>query len=70
MRTFGLLLLVAGIAGFFYCSSQLEKLDPVPEDLSITQALKYPAGKMEMGRFAGAAVGAVGVLFLMFPQGR
>jgi hypothetical protein len=70
MRTVALLMLVAGIAGFFYCSSQLQKLEPVPEGLSVTHALRYPAGKMEIGRYAAAAVGAVGVLFLMFPQGR
>ena len=70
MRTFGLLLLVVGIVGFFYCSTHLDKLEPVPEGLSITQSLKYPAGKMEVGRFAAVAAGGIGVLFLMFPQGR
>jgi hypothetical protein len=70
MRTFGLLLLVVGIVGFFYCSSQLDKLDPLPEGLTITGSLKYPAGKMEVGRFAAVAAGGIGVLFMMFPTGR
>jgi len=70
MRTFGLLLVVAGIVGFFYCSTQLDKLEPLPEGLSITASLKYPAGKMEVGRFAAVTAGGIGVLFMLFPQGR
>lgn len=70
MRTFGLALLVAGIAGYYYCSQQLKTLEAVPEGISISDSFRYPAGKMEVGRFAGAALGGIGVLFLMFPQGR
>jgi hypothetical protein len=70
MRTFGLVLLVAGVVGFFYCSSQLEKAEPLPAEISISKSLDYPAGRFEVGRYASVAAGFCGVILLMFPQGR
>ena len=70
MRNFGGLLVVGGIVAFLYCSSELKKHEPVPEGLSISRSLEYPAGKMEVGRYAAMAGAAFGVLLLMFPQGR
>jgi hypothetical protein len=72
MRTFGLLLLVLGIVGFFYFSDQLTRVEPVPEGqgLSATESLRYPAGKLEVGRYGSVAAGLFGVLMMMFPKGR
>ena len=70
MRNFGMLMVVAGIVGFFYCSSELSKHEPVPEGLSMSRSWEYPAGKLEVGRYAGVAAAFVGVLFVMAPQGR
>jgi hypothetical protein len=70
MRNFGGIMLVLGIAGFLYCHNQLSTLDPVPEGLSISKSLQYPAGRMEMGKYAAAAAGFLGALLVMFPQGR
>lgn len=70
MRNFGTLLIFAGIVGFFYCSSQLGSAEPVPEGLSISRSLDYPAGRFEVGRYASVGAAAIGVLFAMFPQGR
>ena len=39
MRTFGGLLLVAGLAGFFYCSSHLSGLASIPEGTSLSSYL-------------------------------
>jgi hypothetical protein len=70
MRNLGLVLLIIGIAAFFYCSSQLAKAEPLPEGLTAFETLKYPGGKLELGRYLGAAAGFLGVLLIMFPGGR
>jgi len=70
MRNIGGTLLVVGILGFFYCSSQLEKLDPVPPGLSVGEGLKYPAGKWDVARYACGGVAGFGLLMAMFPKGR
>jgi hypothetical protein len=70
MRNFGLLMIIAGIAGFVYCTGQLGNYDPVPEGLSIGRSWDYPAGKLEVGRYAAAASAMIGFLMTMFPQGR
>jgi hypothetical protein len=70
MRSFGGLLLVAGIAGFLYCGSQLSGLDPVPEGLSLARSLEYPAGRYEVGRWVSACAAGFGLLMAMFPKGR
>jgi hypothetical protein len=72
MRTFGLLLLIAGIVGFVYFGDQLTKVEPVPEGegLDVKQSLRYPAGKLEAGRYASIAAALFGILLIMFPKGR
>ena len=70
MRSFGGLLLVAGIAGFLYCNSQLAGLEPLPEGISVSRSLEYPAGRYEAGRWALACVAGFGFLMAMFPKGR
>jgi hypothetical protein len=70
MRNFGLILLLAGIVGFFYCGSQLEGLAPLPEDLAIADYLRNDAGRFELGRYASALAGLIGLLMAFFPKGR
>jgi hypothetical protein len=70
MRNFGAILLVLGIGGFFYCSSRLSEVQPLPPDLSVSEGLQHPAGRWDMGRYACAAAAGFGLLMTMFPKGR
>jgi len=70
MRNSGVILLLLGILGFFYSSSRLGDVEPLPEGLSISEALKEPAGRWEMARYGCAAAAVFGLLMTMFPKGR
>lgn len=70
MRTIGLVLLAVGVLGFLYCSSQLSALDPVPAGIEVGEYMRYEAGKMELGRYAAAILGFIGLLLAFFPKGR
>jgi hypothetical protein len=70
MRNIGGMLLLAGILAFFYCSARLSSLEPVPAGKTIRESLEYPAGRVEVGRYAAAMAGAVGLLLAVFPKGR
>jgi hypothetical protein len=70
MRNFGGILLLLGIFGFAYASSQVEKYDPVPPGVSVSEGLRYPAGKWEMARYACAGAAGFGLLMAFFPKGR
>jgi hypothetical protein len=70
MRTVGLVLMAIGVLGFLYCSSQLSALGPVPAGVELGDYMQYEAGKMELGRYAAAIIGFIGLLLAFFPQGR
>jgi hypothetical protein len=70
MRNFGGILLVLGILGFFYSSSQLSNFDPLPEGLTIQESLRQPAGRWDVGRYVFAGVAGFGLLMALFPKGR
>jgi hypothetical protein len=70
MRNFGGILLLLGILGFFYSIQQLEKYEPVPAHLSISESLDRPAGRWEMARYACAGAAGIGLLMALFPKGR
>ncbi len=70
MRRLGVFALLVGGAGFYYCWSEKPKYPPLPEDLSLSKAIHQPAGQLEIGEYAAAAVAVMGGLMLMFPQGR
>ncbi len=70
MRTLGGLLILVAIVGFFYCSSHLSALDPVPDGTELTRYLEYEAGRYELGRYAAVVAGLVGALLSLFPKGR
>jgi hypothetical protein len=59
MRNLGLLLIILGVVGFAWSSSRLSTADPVPEGLSVRRSLDYPAGRLEIARYAS-----------VFPKGR
>jgi hypothetical protein len=73
MRTLGLVLIVAGIAGFVYFGDQLAKAPPSPENevaLTVSETLQYPSGRYEAGRYASATVGFFGVILMMLGKER
>jgi len=70
MRNLGAILLVLGIGGFFYCSSQLSDLPPLAEGLSIGDSLEQPRGRWEMARYGCAGAAGFGLLMALFPKGR
>ncbi len=70
MRNLGGIVLLLGVLGFFYASSQLSDLEPVPQGLSIREGLAYPAGRWEMARYGCAAAAGFGLLMALFPKGR
>jgi hypothetical protein len=70
MRNFGGLLLLAGVLGFLFASSRLSGLDPVPAGTSISDYVRYEAGKWELARYAGGVASLVGLLLAVFPKGR
>lgn len=71
MRTFGVVLFALGVVGYFYCSSQLAVLEPLPPGMDIGPALRlYPAARYQLGQYAAAMAGVIGIIFMMFPRGR
>ena len=70
MRNFGGILLLLGIFGFVYASSQLEKQEALPPGTSVSDGLRHPAGRWEVGRYACAGIAGFGLLMAIFPKGR
>jgi hypothetical protein len=70
MRNFGIVLMLAGALGFFYCGGQAALYEPVPEGVSLSEGWRYPAGRWDTGRYACAAAAGMGFLLAMFPKGR
>lgn len=70
MRRNGMLIMLVGVLGFFYASSRLSEAEPLPPGISIGEYTRYPAGRWELARYALAAVGGVGLVLALFPQGR
>lgn len=70
MRNFGFMLMLLGIAGAIYCTSQLGQAPPLPENLGLMESLEHPAGKWQTGQYACAAAAFFGFLMLLFPRGR
>ena len=70
VRNFGILLLLSGILGFFYCGDQVQRFGPVPEGMGLMQSFEHPAGRWETARYACAFGAALGFLLALFPKGR
>lgn len=69
MRTTGLTLLVGGLFAFFYCSTRLSGLDPLPAGLELGDYMQYEARKWELARYGAALTALIGVLLSRFPRG-
>jgi len=70
MRNFGGILLLLGILGFFYASSQLEKHEPVPAGQTVSESLEHASGRWEMVRYGCGGAALLGALLALFPKGR
>lgn len=70
MRNFGFVLLLAGVAGFFYCSSRAAEFEPLRDGLSVSESLETERGRWDTGRYACAAAAFMGIVLAMVPQGR
>ena len=70
MRTFGLLMIVAGIVGFFYCSSHMSGLPEIPDGTALGDYVRTDAGRYELGRYLSLMSGFIGLLLYFFPKGR
>jgi hypothetical protein len=70
MRLSGLVLLVGGLIAFFYLSSRLAGVSPVPPGVELGDYMRYEAGKLELARYGAAIAALVGVLLSLFPKGR
>ncbi len=70
MRKFGSVLMLLGVLGFFYASSKVDEMPPLPDGLTMTETLREPAGRWQMVRFGSAVAAAFGLLMAMFPKGR
>jgi len=70
MRNLGGFLMFVGLFGFVYCTIERGKHEPVPAWVETMDALKYPAGRYDVGRYVAAVAGGVGVLLALFPKGR
>jgi hypothetical protein len=70
MRQSGGILLILGIAGFFYCSSELAKAPPLKEGLSVRESLEEPAGRWDAGRYVALLAGGIGAVLLLVPRYR
>jgi hypothetical protein len=70
MRLSGIVLLMGGLFTFFYCSTRLSGLAPVPAEVPLADYLGYEAGKWELYRYGAALAALMGVLLSLFPKGR
>ena len=65
MRNIGFVLLLAGVAGFFYCSSRASEYEPLRAGLSVGESMETERGKWEAARYASAAAAFTGIVLTM-----
>jgi hypothetical protein len=70
MRNLGLILLLGGILGFFYCTSQMSTLAPLPGDAGVGDYLRNQVGRLELARYVAAGAAVIGAILALFPRGR
>jgi hypothetical protein len=70
MRNFGWVLLLVGVAAFFYCGSRAAELEPLRPGLSVSESMETDRGKWDAGRYAGAAAAFTGLVLTMLTRGR
>ncbi len=67
-KTAGILLLF-GILGFFYASSKIDDLEPVPDGLSVSESLEYPAARWTLARYGSASLAGLALMALVLSKG-
>jgi len=70
MRNFGGIVLILGVLGFFYAGGQKDKHPALPEGLTASETMRYPAGRWEVARYGAAGLALFGLLMAFFPKGR
>jgi hypothetical protein len=68
MRNLGGILLLLGVLGFFYASSQLSDLEPLPEGATVSEGLQRPTGRWQFARYGCAAAAGFGLLLALSPR--
>ena len=71
MRNFGAILLLLGILGFFYASSRIDEIGPLPDGALGQRGAEGAGGPLGDGalRLRRRAAG-FGLLMALFPKGR
>lgn len=59
-----------GVLGFFYATSRLDEVEPLPPGVSVSEGLEQPAGRWELARYGCAGAAGIGLLLALFPKGR
>jgi hypothetical protein len=70
MRTFGFVLLVAGVAGFFYCGSRASEFEPLRAGLSVEESVQTDRGQWDTGRYVCAAAAFMGFALTIITKNR
>jgi hypothetical protein len=64
------MMLLVGALGSFYATGRMQESEPVPPDIGLSEYTRYPAGRWELVRYALIAIGGIGAVFALFPEGR
>jgi hypothetical protein len=70
MRNFGGILMLLGVLGFFYATTKLDDVEPLPQGVSLSEGLDRPAGRWDLARYVCAGAAGIGLLLALFPKGR
>ncbi|HEY7410116.1 MAG TPA: hypothetical protein VII13_05215 [Vicinamibacteria bacterium] len=70
MRTLGLVLILAGAGGFLYASGRAAEVESPPAGISVGEAARTEAGRLELIRYGSAGAALVGIVLALFPKGR
>jgi hypothetical protein len=67
----GMILIGGGLAAWFWCGQQAERLGRPPADMDPIKAIsEYPGARMEVGQWVGAAAAVLGLIVIVMPKGR
>ena len=70
MRNFGWILLLLGVAGFFYSGSRASEFEPLRPGLSVSESMETDRGKWDAARYGCAAAAFTGLVLTMLTRGR
>ena len=64
-----LLMFLVGGLGFYYATSRMQEVEPVPPDISISEYTRYPAGRWSCSAMAWPAWARSACCWPCFPRG-